>query len=283
MARIDIGNALTSGVLQPGWKTQQDGYGLTTSTCVFKIDWNGDFEICDRGKPHPSPFYPYLESHKCALTWDSLNTVTVVVDYVGIDPSFNGGMHTDPQVTGGTSLSAESITSHPKFFTPGGIAGDPAGYEESDLGPPVTVLNVTTGKPVAVKSWIGNNGACFELNTGGRFIGFVDPDYPDLYGKTQYLAPTSAFTGIMYFHSTQVTTVQKLRATVGKTSHTLAFAGVDLLPVYFGYGFSKDGKDCLLLSQISFEDYGTLFKASYEIRYNRDGYSAEVYENGASA
>jgi hypothetical protein len=31
------------------------------------------------------------------------------------------------------------------------------------------------------------------------------------------------------------------------------------------------------LAQVSFEDYGNLYKMQYEIRYNRDGYEPAVY------
>ena len=38
MARIDKGNDLSSPVLQAGWTVSQDGYGLWTGKCPFKLD-----------------------------------------------------------------------------------------------------------------------------------------------------------------------------------------------------------------------------------------------------
>jgi hypothetical protein len=33
----------------------------------------------------------------------------------------------------------------------------------------------------------------------------------------------------------------------------------------------------LLLSQVNVEDFGSLYKVNYEIRFNRDGYIKTVY------
>jgi hypothetical protein len=52
---------------------------------------------------------------------------------------------------------------------------------------------------------------------------------------------------------------------------------------------TKNGSlDTLMLSQVSFEDYcvtplGTpkIFKANYEIKFNREGFPKEVYQSSA--
>jgi hypothetical protein len=286
------GNDLTSVILQPNWTVATDGFGLFNGKCTFKV--NRDQALAGissfaRGAAHPvSPFSGYMAVHKIDATYDKLGIATVTADYVGINNTVGESAvdYTNPNVSGSDSLTGENITAHPKFFISGGIAGVPGAttYTESDLGPLVQVLNVTTGKPVIVKSWEGNNGACFETADGGKFIGFVDPAYPKLYGKTQYLAPTTAFSGIIYFKSTS-SKPALLRAAVGKTSATQYFAAVKLLPDYIGTTFQSadsDHDDCLMLSQVNFEDYGTIFKCTYEIRYNRYGYTREVYDNGAS-
>jgi hypothetical protein len=44
-----------------------------------------------------------------------------------------------------------------------------------------------------------------------------------------------------------------------------------------GTSFTISGKNQLLLAQVSFEDFGLLYKVQYELRFNRDGYVASVY------
>jgi hypothetical protein len=44
-----------------------------------------------------------------------------------------------------------------------------------------------------------------------------------------------------------------------------------------GTSFTYDSKRQLLLSQVSVEDFGSLYKVNYEIRFNRDGYNASTY------
>ena len=67
------------------------------------------------------------------------------------------------------------------------------------------------------------------------------------------------------------------RNAVGKTSGNGTFAGKNLVPDYMGTSFTISGKNQLLLAQVSFEDFGLLYKVQYELRFNREGYVAAVY------
>jgi hypothetical protein len=71
--------------------------------------------------------------------------------------------------------------------------------------------------------------------------------------------------------------VVNLRNAVGKTSGTGTFASVNLVPTYMGTSFTVSSKNQLLLAQVSFEDFGLLYKIQYELRFNREGYVASVY------
>jgi hypothetical protein len=54
---------------------------------------------------------------------------------------------------------------------------------------------------------------------------------------------------------------------------------VALLPSYYGDDFeAADETDQLLISSLGVEDYGTIFKFTYELRFNREGYPLEVYD-----
>ena len=286
MALVSTGNVLATEYLQPGYTLTSDGFGLVTCSATYKVDWTASVAITARGTAFGVAGLTYLKAHKSSQSFDSLEIKTIKVDYVGIDPTINGGVRTNPNTTVANGLTAENITSHPNFFvhaggyTVGPIAGLPSdfggAYDDSTLGPPVTVINQDTKKPVVVPSSEGYNGACFETGTGGRFIGFVDPDYPALYGKTQYLARTTTYSGVMY--TTLIADVQALYLLLGSATADNSWGIYPLIPAWGPVGAGAQGNQNLL-SQINVEEYGTLYKVLYEIRYSKEGWPPDVYAN----
>jgi len=282
-------------MLQPGWNVATDGYGLYTGRCVFKMNRTeaiSGLTSFTRGSAHPITEFNFMAVHKIEVVYDQLGIATITAEYIGIK---NGDYNwTNPNVTGSMGLTTEPITAHPNFFVAATgfagasspIAGKPSdfggAYDDSTLGPPVTILSTSLPvKPVVVPSSEGYHGACFERGEGGRFIGFVDPDYPQYYGKTSYLAQVTSFSGVLYFKSTETLKTAAFRSAVGTTSGSNNFCStVKVLPDYIGTTFLNATDDCMLLSQVNFEDYGSVFKCSYEIRYNPNGYPKGVYKNG---
>lgn len=263
MARISQGNILTSPLQQPGGKFADDGYGLITATVTWKSDQSASLgSVVNRGSTCPLAGASFCDAHKYSITYDNLGVATIVVDYVGIDPAVNSGTRTNPQVGVSQGLTSEHISTHSNFFTATtGIAG-PTPFTASTIAP---------------NEFKGLNGAHFANANGGKFTGFKDPAEPLYYGKTNYLAPQTSFSGVFYT-STQATP-KALVERVGKTSGTGSFNSIDLLPSYMGTSFvtATGSRNQLLLAQVNVEDFGLLYKVNYEIRYNRDGYVAAVY------
>jgi len=273
MARVDNGNNLTTVLQQPGAKFQEDGYGLSTGTIVFKAAITASVGgTINRGSACPQGAYSYCKAHKYSVSFENLGIATYSVDYVGINPGF--GTSTDPQITGSQGLTSESITTHPNFFevaTALGFSGSPiAGVGTGSIATPAypAVAGVSD-------QYAGNNGATFEAAIGRKFLGFRKPEFKDFYGKTNYLAPQCSLSGVFYTSSSSL--VVNLRNAVGKTSGTGTFASKNLVPTYMGTSFTISGKNQLLLAQVSFEDFGLLYKVQYELRFNREGYVASVY------
>lgn len=292
MAIVTKGNPLTTAVLQYGWTVIADGFGLNTSTTVFKVDYTFDIDaFVVKGSPHPDPTYSYLKLDKWKVSWDSLSTATLTVDYVGIDTAINGGVRTNANTSSANGLTSENISSHPNFFTKddlfttGPIAG--LSYTQSSLGPLVEIktpadyaIEILTGKTVIVtkkQSYVGQNGACFESETGGRFIGFVDPTYPNFFGKTNYLAKTSTYSGVIY--STQLTDVQAMMALLNTATDERTWGVFEMLPAWAPIGVGSGGGNTNLLSQVNIEEYGSLYKIIYEIRYSQAGWHSSAYTN----
>jgi hypothetical protein len=272
MAIVKNGNALTTPVQQPGGKISDDGYGLLTATVVWKADAAAALgSVVNRGST--CPIDANCKAHKYSIVYDALNVATLTVDYVGID---GGGSYTDPQITGSQGLTSEHITTHPNFFetaTGLGFTGSPiAGVGTGSVATPAYPLIAGTNNPA---EYGGNNGATFELPIGRTFKGFKKAEFKDFYGKTNYLAPQCSLSGVIYTSSS--TFVNNMRGAVGKTSGNGTFAGRNLVPDYMGTSFTISSKNQLLLAQVSFEDFGLLYKVQYELRFNREGYVASVY------
>jgi hypothetical protein len=290
MALVSTGNTLAAEMLQPGYTLTSDGFGLVTCSATYKVDWTAPVAVTARGTAFPVAGLTYLKAHKSSQSYDALEYKTIKVDYVGIDPTVGGGVMTNANTSVANGLTAENITTHPNFFTAatgyGGLplAGLPSdfggAYDDSTLGPPVTVIAVApspnAGKPVVVPSSQGYNGACFETGMGGRFIGFVDPDVPELYGKTQYLARTTTYSGVIYTSSSSF--VQALYALLGTATGGNSWGVFQLIPAWGPTGTGTYGNQNLL-SQVNVEEYGLLYKVLYEIRYSKEGWPPDVYVN----
>ena len=295
MARQDYGNALTTPVQQPGGKLSNDGYGLLTATVVWKANTDNDLSVGNRGST--CPINAACHAHKFGVTYDNLGVATITVDYIGIDPTVNDGVYTNPQVSTSNGLTSENITTNPNFFDAGGdgydgvIAGRT--YTQSPLGPMVEIkntadyINIITGSTIIKvnkkQSYVGQNGACFEDVNGGRFIGFVDSTFKHLYGKTNYLAPQSSFSG--HFYTTEPAEVQNMLSYLGTTSRDNDWSSVlpPIIPDYAGTTWVSSAPNGsfnqLLLSQVNVEDYGNLYKVNYEVRYSVQGWSDKVYRD----
>jgi len=297
MARINQGNALTTPILQPGGKLTNDGYGLLTATCVWKANTDNDLSVGNRGST--CPINADCNAHKFSVTYDNLGMVTITVDYIGIDSTINEGVYTNPEVSSSNGLTSENITTNPNFFTAGGdgyagvIAGAAGTYTQSPIGPlveikdPADYIEVIRGKSVAIankkQSYIGLNGACFEDVNGGRFIGFVKAADKHFYGKTNYLAPQSSFSG--HFYTTEQTEVRNMLSYLGTTSRDNDWSSVlpPIIPDYAGTTWVSSAANGafnqLLLSQVNVQDYGSLYKVNYEVRYSVVGWHDKVYRD----
>lgn len=268
MAIVKQGDALTTPVQQPGGKISDDGYGLLTATVVWKADESAALgSVVNRGST--CPLNANCAAHRYSIVYDALNIATLTVDYVGID---GGASSTDPQITGSQGLTSENITTHPNFFqVASGFASVIAGVGSGSLVNP----NYPAVAGTDPQEYMGENGATFQTAKGGKFLGFKKPEFKDFYGKTNYLAPQCSLSGV--FYTSDAGLVTGLRNAVGKTSGTGSFASKSLVPTYMGTSFTTGGKNQLLLAQVSFEDFGLLYKVQYELRFNREGYVASVY------
>jgi hypothetical protein len=280
MALVKKGDSLAGKLLNPGGTYTTDGYGLITGTATFSVDKAASGSAVVGGQVHPS--YSDLFVHKYTLTKGPLEVDTIVAEYVGIDSTTTTGGLTNPNVTASNGLTSEHIVTHPNFFGPA------TGFTTAIAGNGTTFTTSTINSDEKVGGVFGAHFKGTATNAGG-FAGFKDSSTAEkqyFYGKNQYLAPTTSFSGTIY--TTTSGNCATLRDRVGKTSTTNSFGGIKLLPDHIGTSFTANVKGAarptIMLSQVNFEDYcvqssGTpkIFKINYEIRFNREGYPAEVY------
>ena len=276
MAVNKKGNPLTTLVYQKGVTIQNDGYDLLTSTVL----WWGDVTATPPAKGDSHPIKSYMKAFKVQADYSTTSRVQYKVDYVGIN---NDADNTDANMSGAVGLQTEKVESHPNFFrqqlgvsSPGSPGTAIAGYGTGSYSAP----NYAASTAVPGK-YAGLNGATFDDAKGTTFLGFKDPAYPAFYGKGNYLAGTTTLSGIMYVKSS--TTVKRFWQLVGRSSLDSNW-GAKLpliIPAYIGTSASPgwEGKygAKLLLSSVNFEEYGVIYKCTYTVRLNNEGWPAAVY------
>lgn len=282
MAVIKKGNALTTAVQQKNCNVTNDGYGLLTST----VNWQGDLEGTPILKLSAHPEYPFMKAWKIQREYTTTKRIEYKVDYVGIcsENSETGewtvATNTIANISGAASLASEGITSHPHFFNAVDSEGDPdtaamiAGYGTGTPSAPIyPASTLVSGE------YVGLNGAHFKkVGTTYQFTGFKDPDatYRAFYGKSNYLAPTTGLSGIIYTSAEAV--VQKFLANVGHSTSVQGWeGGPKLIPDFVGTDFEGGFGGQVLLSGVNFEQYGAVYKCSYQIRINKEGWPTQVY------
>jgi hypothetical protein len=294
MARQDYGDDLLEDILQPGWKLSDDGFGLHTISATYKADNSLGFEFV-RGDPFVVAEFAYCKLHKQTSSFDALGIKTSVCEYVGIDPDINGGANTNAQMTTAGGLTTEKIETIPNFIGEQlgryAVAGSPP-FTQGPLGPLVSIKNRADYVEVAIgttntaldnkqQSFIGANGACFENENGGKFLGFVDPQYTYFYGKTSYLSAQQTFSGIIYVSSDEMANnfldYLSTSSGTGNWEGNLPYIMPSYLTGPFTQTIDEDVYNQLLLTQTNIESFGDLYKITYEIKFSIPGWHPAIY------
>ena len=92
----------------PGWTIENDGFGLLTSSVVFRGD--KDAELPAIGDDHPED--SRLKLHKLSWSRTSGDTITATAYYLGIE----SGDHTTIEYESDVASSVNPLKAHPKFL-----------------------------------------------------------------------------------------------------------------------------------------------------------------------
>lgn len=279
MAIVKTGNALTTAKWQANANVSNDGYGLLTSSVTWTGDKNGNPP--KKGSDHP--VFSFMKAWKITREYGNGELTRYKVDYVGIcsedagTGAWTSATTTVANISGSVTLQTEKVQSHPHFFDAtvpmGGaddlymIAGHGTGTASAPNYPASTIV---PGK------FVGLNGAHFDDAKGTTFIGFKDPAYPQYFGRTNYLAPSTGLSGIIYTSDDAI--VQRFLENIGHSSLVQGWAsGPKLVPDFVGTDFEGPYGGQLLLAAVAFEEYGHVYKCSYQVRINKDGWPQAAY------
>jgi hypothetical protein len=276
------GNALTTAVQQKNCNVTNDGYGLLTSTVM----WQGDAEGTPINKGALHPELPFMKAWKVQREYETTKRIQYRVDYVGICSTDSetgewvSAANTVANISGAVSLGTEKINSHPNFFdatVPSG--GAPDMYMIAGHGTGTASAPVYDASTIVQGEYAGFNGAHFKkIGTTYEFTGFKDPNssYRAFYGKSNYLAPTTGLSGIIYTTDSDI--VKRFISNVGHSSLVNGwYLGPLLIPEFMGTDWEGAFGGQLLLAGVNFEEYGHVYKCSYQIRINLEGWPRQVY------
>lgn len=256
MAKVTKGNQLSSAVLQPGWTIEDDGFGLLTCRATYVVGQDTNYGVSGAQVVAKAPRRgdtfendPRLICHRASSSVNSNGLQVITAEYCGI----SAGNKTNVNVSGRGATSTEPIQRHPSF---------------------VSVIGGTSGSE--------KNGAKYDAN--GLLLGFGDTANKK-YGLKSYYAPTFSITG--HFYTSDISVGATLKDLQCTSSATGKWGSIDLLSdlnalapswgTSVSYWMAADESPQLLLTNVSLEPYGKLFKVSYDILVAVDGLDTDVY------
>ena len=157
MAHVKKGNIrefYADGVaVQPDFSITEKNDGTLEGQITFVCDIDDFSSLPQMGSPHVRD--ARLELYNREITYHGLKQVSMTGSYFGLITS-----KTEPTLSYTPNTNQEPITSHKDFASFAGTKTTPL------------------------------NGAKFDDETG-EFLGFFDPDTPDLFGVSAYLIPAT--------------------------------------------------------------------------------------------
>lgn len=227
-----------SAELQPNYTVEYDGYGLITGRAVFKCS----LSAAKARTPKRGDVFPgtekRLKCHRASFTAQSGGLATITAEYIGIET----GTVTNMILQGDAGTASEPITSHPKFKS-----------------------------LLQTKGWVREKQAFLEGDNNVQSL--ADQNY--LTGTKSFLRPHIQITGT--FYTSNKSLVSTYIADVGKT-----FAGIPNadFSIYTGIA-NRDSifhVDCGLITGVSHEEFGNLYKIKVNMRIAPGGWHKYIYE-----
>jgi hypothetical protein len=279
-----FGSDIDTYFLQPGWSIKNDGFGLLESSVVFRGDQNSAGSVPLKGEKHIRD--ERLFCYRVETTKVQGGFLEAKADYCGIE---DGNM-TEIKLSISASSSTDPIETHPNF-------------EKKIGGKPSKPLNGAIFIDPATNSPTSDDGK----GIFSEFSTYADFEYPPSSGLGK-MKEKNRFAGVKNFYNPGVAmkgefftkdlaTADKVIGSVGKSSASGNFGGIDLIPAWAKaavvsalkpYTVELVGGKLLqrnfLLSSASVEAYGVVYKINYDLVMGGAlGWIEEIYPDAVKS
>lgn len=282
---VTVGKDIDTQFLQPGWSIKNDGFGLLESSIVFRGDQQNSQNIPAKGEKHIRD--ERLFCYRVETTKVQGGMLEAKCDFCGIEQE--DGM-TEIKLSISASSSTDPIETHPNF-------------EKKIGGKPSKPLNGATFIDPATNQVTNDD----KKGVFSEFSTYSETTYPPESGLgTQ--TEKNRFAGVKNFYNPGVSmkgefftknidTLDKVIGDVGKSSKTGKFGGIILIPEWAltavasalkPYTVELVGGKLLqrnfLLASASIEQYGNVYKCSYDLTMGGAlGWIEEIYPDADSS
>lgn len=276
---VTVGKEIDTQYIQPGWTIKNDGFGLLESSIVFRGDADNSQNIPEKGEKHIRD--ERLFCYRVETTKVQGGMLEAKCDYCGIEQE--DGM-TEIKLSISASSSTDPIETHPNFEKK--IGGKPSAPLNGAVFIDPTTNQATNDDKRGLFSefltYVPKTGSSTEVEKN-RFAGVKNFYNPGVSMKGE-------------FFTKNVGTLDKVVGDVGKSSKTGKFGGISLIPEWAlaavtsalkPYTTETVGGKVLqrnfLLSSASIEQYGNVYKCSYDLTMGGAlGWIEEIYPNSES-
>lgn len=271
----------------PGWGIRNDGFGLLESTIMIRTSQDNRGSLPQKGDKHPRDERLFL--YRKEVTKVVAGMIEARLEFAGIEQTDR----TETRLSISSSSSTDPIETHPNFTTK--IGGKPsAPLNGAVFLDPATNLP-TTADSVGVFSEFSSLA---ETNTTGDPAGEAEETeirQNKFAGVKSFYNPGISLKG--EFFCKDLSIAGSVLESIGKTSVSGSWNGVELIPAWgmqaispalsaSGYEFYNGQvlQRNLLLNSAGIEQFGTIYKVSFEITMSGGrGWLEEIYPSAEQA
>lgn len=270
----------------PGWGIRNDGFGLLESTISIRTSQDNKDALPRKGDTHPRDERLFL--YRKEVNKVAAGLIEVRLEYAGIEQTDR----TEVRLSISSSSSTDPIETHPNFAEK--IGGKPsAPLNGAVFIDPASNLPTSDDKVGVFTEF----STLAETNATGDPAGEGEEKEQrqnKFAGVKSFYNPGISLKG--EFFCKDLSIAASTLASIGKTSVSGKWSGVELIPIWgmeaigpalnaSGYEFYNDQvlQRNLLLNSAGIEQFGTIYKVSYEITMSGGrGWLEEIYPSAES-
>lgn len=271
----------------PGWGIRNDGFGLLESTIQIRTSQDNRGSLPGKGDKHPRDERLFL--YRKEVNKVQAGLIEVRLEYAGIEQNDR----TEVKLSISSASSTDPIETHPNFAAK--IGGKPSAPLNGAvfIDPSSNLPSSDDGSAI-----FSEFSTLAQTNTEGDPAGEAEETEYRLNkfaGVKSFYNPGISMKGEFFCKDLEI--AGNVLSCIGKTSTSGTWNGVELIPAWgmtaispalqaSGYEFYNGQvlQRNLLLNAAGIEQYGTIYKVSYEITMSGGrGWLEEIYPSAESS